>query len=46
MRLFGPGSISTPARILLDAFLVVALLLVALQALAVAVLLVNPMHPV
>jgi hypothetical protein len=46
MRLFGPGSISTPARILLDAFLVVAVLLVALQALAVAVLLVNPMHPV
>jgi hypothetical protein len=45
MRLFGPGSISTPARVLLDALLVIAGFLVALQVLAVAVLLVNPMHP-
>jgi hypothetical protein len=46
MRLFGPGSISTPARILLDAFLVIAGFLVALQVVVVAVLLVNPLHPV
>ena len=45
MRLFGPGSISTPARILLDALLVIVGFLVALQVMVVAVLLVNPMHP-
>jgi hypothetical protein len=45
MRLFGPGSISTPARILLDALLVIVGLLVALQVVVVAVLLVNPLHP-
>ena len=46
MRLFGPGSISTPARILLDALLVIVGFLVALQVVVVAVLLVNPLHPI
>jgi hypothetical protein len=46
MRLFGPGSISTPARILLDALLVIAGFLVAIEVAVVAVLLVNPLHPV
>jgi hypothetical protein len=46
MRLFGPGSISTPARFLLDALLVVAGFLVAIQVVVVAVLLVNPLHPI
>jgi hypothetical protein len=46
MRLSGAGSISTPARILLNALLVIVGLLVALQALVVAALLVNPLHPV
>lgn len=46
MRLFGPGSISTPARILLDALLVITGFLVAIEVLVVAVLLVNPLHPI
>mgnify|MGYP001047574081 CR=1 FL=1 len=46
MRLFGAGSISTPARIVLDVFLVIAGLLIAVQVLLVIVLLVNPLHPI
>jgi hypothetical protein len=46
MRLFGAGSISTPARILLDGLLVCTGFLVALQAVVVAVLLANPLHPI
>ena len=46
MRLFGPGSVSTLARFLLDALLVVAVILVALDLLGVAALLVNPLRPV
>jgi hypothetical protein len=46
MRFFGPASISTPARILLDGLLVIVGLLPAVQAVVVAVLLVNPLHPI
>ena len=46
MRLFGPGSISTPARILLDALLVIVGFLVAIEVVVAAVLLVNPLHPI
>ena len=46
MRLYGPGSLSKPARILIDALLVTVGLLVALQVVVVAVLLANPLHPV
>jgi hypothetical protein len=46
MRLYGPGSVSTPARILLDALLLIAGFLVAVQAVVTAVLLVNPLHPI
>ncbi len=46
MRLSGAGSISIPARILLNAVLVVIGFLLAMQALAVVALLVNPLHPV
>jgi hypothetical protein len=46
MRLYGAGSISTPVRTVLDAFLVIAGVLIAAQALAIIVLLVNPLHPV
>jgi hypothetical protein len=46
MRLFGPGSVSTPARFVIDALVVVAGILVALDALVVVVLLVNPLHPI
>lgn len=46
MRLFGPGSLSTPARILLDALLVLIGMYLALEVLLFAILLVNPLHPV
>lgn len=46
MRLHGAGSISTPARVVLDALMVAAGFLVAAQAVVVAVLLINPLHPV
>jgi hypothetical protein len=46
MRLYGARSLSTPARVVLDGLLLIAGLLVAAQAVAVAVLLVNPLHPV
>lgn len=46
MRLFGPGSVSTPARILLEILLVLAGLYLALEVLLFAVLLANPMHQV
>jgi hypothetical protein len=46
MRLFGTGSISTPARILLDALLVISGFLVTLQVIVVSVLLINPLHPI
>jgi hypothetical protein len=45
MRLFGPRSISTPARVVLDVLLVGASLLIAAQAILVAILLVNPLSP-
>ncbi len=45
MRLFGAGSIATPARVALDVLLVIAGLLIAAQVLLVIVLLVNPLHP-
>ena len=46
MRLFGPGSVTTPARILIEALLGVAGILVALNTLVFAILLANPLHPV
>jgi len=46
MRLYGARSISTPARVVLDVFLVIASFLVALQVVVVVILLVNPLHPV
>ena len=46
MRLYGAGSISTPARVVLDMFLVIAGLLIAAEVLVVIVLLVNPLHPI
>jgi hypothetical protein len=45
MRLFGPGSISTPARILLEVLLVLICLYLALEGLLFSTLLVNPLHP-
>jgi len=46
MRLYGAGSISTPARVVIDVFLVIAGLLIAGQAVIVAILLVNPLQPI
>ena len=46
MRLFGKGSLSTPARVVLDVFLVIVGLLIAAEVLVVIVLLFNPMHPI
>jgi len=46
MRLYGAGSISTPVRVVLDVFLVIAGLLIAAEVLVVIVLLVNPVHPI
>jgi len=46
MRLFGPGSISTPARVVLEVLLVLICLYLALEGLLFATLLVNPLHPV
>ena len=46
MRLYGAGSISTPVRVVLDVFLVIAGMLIAAQVFAVMVLLVNPLHPI
>ena len=46
MRLYGAGSISTPARVVLDVFLVIAGLLIAAEVVVVVVLLVNPLHPI
>ena len=45
MRLFGPGSISTPARVVLEVLLVLICLYLALEGLLFATLLVNPLHP-
>jgi hypothetical protein len=45
MRLYGRGSISTPAKVVLDALLVIAGLSIVAQAVLVAILLVNPLHP-
>lgn len=45
MRLSGVSSVSAPARILLGTLLVIAGIQVALTALVVAILLVNPLHP-
>ena len=46
MRLFGPGSISTPARIVLEILLVLVGFYLVLEVLLFAILLVNPLHPV
>jgi len=46
MRLYGAGSIATPARAVLDALLVMAGLLITAEAVVVAILLVNPLHPI
>jgi len=46
MRLFGPGSVSTPARIVLETLLVLIGFYLALEVLLFATLLVNPLHPV
>jgi hypothetical protein len=46
MRLFGPGSVSTPVRVLLEALLVLLGVYLALEVLLFAVLLVNPLHPI
>jgi len=46
MRLYGAGSVSTPARVVLDVLLVIAGVLVLAQAVTVVMLLVNPLHPV
>lgn len=46
MRLFGPGSLSTPARIVLEVFLVLIGLYLALEVLLFGILLVDPLHPV
>jgi Protein of unknown function (DUF2975) len=45
MRLFGPGSISTPARVLLEILLVLICLYLVLEGLLFATLLVDPLHP-
>jgi len=45
MRLFGPGSISTPARVLLEALLVLICLYLVLEGLLFATLLIDPLHP-
>ncbi len=45
MRLYGARSISTPARVVLDVFLVIAGFLIAAEILLVIVLLINPLHP-
>ena len=46
MRLYGPRSISNPARVVLDVLLALVGLLLAAQALLFAVLFVDPLHPV
>jgi hypothetical protein len=46
MRLYGAGSISTPALFVLNAFLVIVVLLIAAEILVVSVLLVDPLHPI
>jgi hypothetical protein len=45
MRLFGPGSISTPARVVLEILLALICLYLALEVLLFTALLVNPLHP-
>jgi hypothetical protein len=45
MRLFGPGSISTPARVLLEILLVLICLYLVLEGLLFTILLINPLHP-
>jgi len=46
MRLYGARSISIPARVVLDVLLVIAGLQVTALAVIVAILLVNPLHPI
>lgn len=46
MRLFGPGSFSTSARILLEALIVLIGVYLAIEVLLFTILLVNPLHPV
>ena len=46
MRLYGAGSVSTPARVVVDVLLLIVGLQVAAQVLLVLVLLVNPVHRV
>jgi len=45
MRLFGSGSIATPARAVLDVFVILATFLVAAELVVVVILLGNPHHP-
>ena len=45
MRLSGPGSISTPARVLLEVLLVLICLYLVVEGLLFATLLVDPLHP-
>jgi hypothetical protein len=45
MRLFGPGSISTPARVLLEVLLVLICIYLVLEGLLFATLLADPLHP-
>src|SRR5512136_1745025 len=46
MRLSGAGSISTPAKVLLEVLLVLIGMYLVLEALLFAILLVNPLHPI
>ena len=46
MRLFGPGSVSAPVRVVLEALVVLLGVYLALEVLLFAVLLVNPLHPI
>ena len=46
MRLYGARSVSTPARVVLDVLLVIAGLQIVALAVLVAILLVNPLHPI
>ena len=46
MRLFGPRSVSTPARIFIEILLLLIGLYLGLEVLLFTTLLVNPMHPI
>lgn len=46
MRLFGPGSVSAPIRIVLEILLAMIVLYLVVEWLMFATLLVNPLHPI